>query len=1493
MLEVFLSYFTHFCRSTTYMETDEEEEKLLEDIQEEQLIKERIDPLSLFAQILKKVFFPSRKEEQNLTGVITEKTAEERYTSFIPDKEIRRYRAMIIFLVVLSVFSTFLYLYITQMIDSSQKPVTVDVIIKTLCDYLSFAENELKKLNELKRQGKATIKDAENIAKIFKLMESAPAALKNLITKLSNRLKEIEERIDSFDKEETTASFRKYLNWLVILDEIFTSYDDAKELENDINVGFCPLVPESQKTLSSCFSLEEYGRISVRAIEKGGIIKKAPTGFGLRGLNFIFGARKKQGDKEPAYNDDVVVSYFPTLKNLQHGTAIKGLNQNNELRGQITFQKEDVLTKDTQIIFQSNAGVQREFLPFSALLKKQKEDEDILIKAIKYKIIHYIQNENNEILLREATANAEQQVLKFIQEYLQSLSQDKKTEILSNSLASLNLSNLSSSIVLEKIEASLKNGQIDYSVSLSAKPNQVTNTNDLYLRQIRLSYFDDSKIDNKQEARIDNQQEEVNIKMFCSKISNRAFIDLFVNDEYVDNSVKELPDKLSILFNVSTKQISLVEEDVTYSKPDCYSRNITGLVKKDFQFFKDGFLAQEPVGTIKSLLEKNHKDMLNSSQFKEFYTFSPEERNKLNKRALSTIYKFFSMFVATCNEQFNNNDSKDNLEDIFYSSEEIAVVVKVVNSISYQLLKSSLLYEAPDYYKNIISNNQEFPRLTKEISLQLKYSVWNAKHVKRNAILETQVEGIAGMFTSFCHWFSFIAKISFYYFRFTFKYIFYYVRYFIIYSKNTIMSFAEFIRVLPFALLYSFVYGGMKSVTEIVLGMAQRATKNHIIEELSDRKFEDIVKFPPLFYQNMILKLSNSFIEFIYVVVIYLIPNLMIILQVIFVKANKMLDIKVAGFRVAALFFVIWMAAFVFFFKKKFDEIEEAKKNMEIIEEKASEAAETFSKVLPLGKLNNGTIEYFKEQMTENNKKDLEKYHVSYGNKEMAMEVFMTCGLTFVGFVFIWILFYKQFIHKLFEIGSVLVALAMLFALMLSALKVIVSGIISSLGVCAQINTYAPIFISCRREANGGFEIHAVFLLQFNHVEFGYKNNKSVFMDLCLRFQFEPNTLYRLHGPSGMGKSSVLAAIYGALQPRAGIISINNINLNEISLNCRRELIIVCNLTYTSEIFSGTIFENIKTAVPDITRQEVLDIFEGIKFDLSIFENGIDCEIGVNRSLSAGQKQIINIVRAIAKAQHTKKNGLIIMDEITNALDPVKRDAVFNYMFSSGLFKKHIPLLVDHNFDGINFPEEIKIITISLEEEQKKEVFRTNYAFRIRVIDPYFMFKSPLERFRDKVFAERMMEEGLCPVSFMDLFYVDKIPNKSSDKKIELEEIKLEKENKKEEVEISVETLEPFEDWADKAKPFQDPISQERLDYSFDDGISQASTADEINKEDNFDLEIEDLFEKETGVEKESAKHFGIKLLPEEEERDIESVLEWNHYKVFEDETDKRREQEV
>lgn len=171
--------------------------------------------------------------------------------------------------------------------------------------------------------------------------------------------------------------------------------------------------------------------------------------------------------------------------------------------------------------------------------------------------------------------------------------------------------------------------------------------------------------------------------------------------------------------------------------------------------------------------------------------------------------------------------------------------------------------------------------------------------------------------------------------------------------------------------------------------------------------------------------------------------------------------------------------------------------------------------------------------------------------------------------------------------------------------------------------------------------------VSFRNVAFRYPSATGRPVLHGINLEIKRGETFAIIGATGSGKTSLVNMIPRFYDTTEGEIFINGIPVKDYDLTKLRSEISY--VTQKSELFSGTVAENIRLGKSDATDEEVRAAAEIAQADgfVSRFADGYNTYIAEKgASLSGGQKQRMSIARALVR-----KPKLIILDDATSALD--------------------------------------------------------------------------------------------------------------------------------------------------------------------------------------------------------------------------------------------------
>lgn len=211
--------------------------------------------------------------------------------------------------------------------------------------------------------------------------------------------------------------------------------------------------------------------------------------------------------------------------------------------------------------------------------------------------------------------------------------------------------------------------------------------------------------------------------------------------------------------------------------------------------------------------------------------------------------------------------------------------------------------------------------------------------------------------------------------------------------------------------------------------------------------------------------------------------------------------------------------------------------------------------------------------------------------------------------------------------------------------------------------------------------------LAFDHVTFKHltANNNAL---TNISFTTKLGETIAFVGPSGSGKTTLVKLLVGLYPPLAGQIRYNGIPGSEIDLDELREQIGF--VTQDTQLFAGTIRENLRFVAPQATDEECLLALRQAAADtlLARAPLGLDTVIGEGGvKVSGGEKQRLSIARALLR-----KPTLMVFDEATSALDSLTEEEIGKTVRELSGSRQHMTILIAHRLSTILHADRIFVL---------------------------------------------------------------------------------------------------------------------------------------------------------------------------------------------------------
>lgn len=168
--------------------------------------------------------------------------------------------------------------------------------------------------------------------------------------------------------------------------------------------------------------------------------------------------------------------------------------------------------------------------------------------------------------------------------------------------------------------------------------------------------------------------------------------------------------------------------------------------------------------------------------------------------------------------------------------------------------------------------------------------------------------------------------------------------------------------------------------------------------------------------------------------------------------------------------------------------------------------------------------------------------------------------------------------------------------------------------------------------------------VEFENVRFGYDADKPIIHDFSA--DIEPGQKVAIVGYTGAGKTTMVNLLMRFYELWSGQIKIDGVPVSEMRRSDVHAMFgMVLQDTW---LFDGTYRENIAYGKPGVTDEQVEAACKLVGLDhyVKTLPKGYDTELNDRSSLSAGQRQLLTIARAMVE-----NAPMIILDEATSSVD--------------------------------------------------------------------------------------------------------------------------------------------------------------------------------------------------------------------------------------------------
>ena len=207
--------------------------------------------------------------------------------------------------------------------------------------------------------------------------------------------------------------------------------------------------------------------------------------------------------------------------------------------------------------------------------------------------------------------------------------------------------------------------------------------------------------------------------------------------------------------------------------------------------------------------------------------------------------------------------------------------------------------------------------------------------------------------------------------------------------------------------------------------------------------------------------------------------------------------------------------------------------------------------------------------------------------------------------------------------------------------------------------------------------------IRFENVSFSYEPNRPVLEGVS--FSATPGSISALIGPTGSGKSTLMALLLRLFDPTEGSISIDGTDLRNYQIESLRRHIAIA--LQENVLFGMSVRENIRYVAPEASDAEVSEAVRIADMGdyVSGLPHGLDTVLSDRGGkLSTGQRQRLSIARAVVR-----DTPILILDEPTAALDAATEHRVMENLSKWGSSQGRAIFVITHRISTIRRAENI------------------------------------------------------------------------------------------------------------------------------------------------------------------------------------------------------------
>lgn len=170
--------------------------------------------------------------------------------------------------------------------------------------------------------------------------------------------------------------------------------------------------------------------------------------------------------------------------------------------------------------------------------------------------------------------------------------------------------------------------------------------------------------------------------------------------------------------------------------------------------------------------------------------------------------------------------------------------------------------------------------------------------------------------------------------------------------------------------------------------------------------------------------------------------------------------------------------------------------------------------------------------------------------------------------------------------------------------------------------------------------------VEFKNVRFSYPDTPDKIIIKNFSAKVSPGQKVAIVGPTGAGKTTMVNLLMRFFEINGGSISIDGVPLSELKRENIHDLFAM--VLQDTWLFEGTVKENLVYNMEGITEEDLVRVCRacGIHRFIRSLPDGFDTQLSDATTISAGQKQLFTIARAMLQ-----NAPMLILDEATSSVD--------------------------------------------------------------------------------------------------------------------------------------------------------------------------------------------------------------------------------------------------